>query len=458
MAPTNRHILVNAFNMNSVGHINHGLWTHPRDTSGDYRKLEYWVSLAKTLERGLFDGIFLADILGTYDIYGGNVDVTLRESAQLPVNDPILLVSAMAAVTRHLGFGVTVNVNQEPPYTFARRMSTLDHLTDGRIGWNIVTGYLDSAARAVGRDAQIGHDQRYDQADEYLDVLYKLWEGSWDDDAVRRDKVARVFADPAKVRKVIHHGAFYDVEGYHLSEPSPQRTPLLYQAGTSGRGQRFAARHAECVFVGALTPEAAQKTARQIRAAVVAAGRRAEDVRIFVGICVVTDRSHAAAQEKFADYLAYASPEAGLAHFAASTGIDFTRYGLDDPIPYGETNAIQSASKLAQTNNWTKRDLLAKHAIGGRYPQIVGTPAEVADELERWVDVGEIDGFNLTRIVTPETYEDFADLIVPELQGRGRYKTHYAQGTLRQKIFGAGDRLPSRHAAGAFRPHRIAAE
>ncbi len=458
MASQTKHILVNAFNMNSVGHINHGLWTHPRDTSGDYRKLDYWTSLAKTLERGLFDGIFLADILGTYDIYGGNVDVTLRESAQLPVNDPILLISAMAAVTRHLGFGVTVNVNQEPPYTFARRMSTLDHLTDGRIGWNIVTGYLDSAARAVGRVAQIGHDQRYDQADEYLDVLYKLWEGSWDDDAVRRDKAARVFADPTKVHKVIHHGAFYDVEGYHLSEPSPQRTPLLYQAGTSGRGQRFAARHAECVFIGAQTPEAAQKTSREIRAALVSAGRRPDDVKIFVGICVVTDRSAAAAQEKFADYRSYASPEAGLAHFAAATGIDFTRYGLDEPIPYGDTNAIQSTTKLAQTNNWTKRDLLAQHAIGGRYPQIVGAPTDVADELGRWINVGEIDGFNLTRIVTPETYEDFADLIVPELQNRGLYKTEYTEGTLRRKIFGAGDRLPARHAAGAFRPRPIAAE
>ncbi|MFC3059132.1 LLM class flavin-dependent oxidoreductase [Paenirhodobacter populi] len=458
MALPGKQILVNAFNMNSVGHINHGTWTHPRDTSTDYRKLDYWTSLAKTLERGLFDGLFLADILGTYDIYGGNVDLTLRESIQLPVNDPILLVSAMAAVTEHLGFGVTVNVNQEPPYTFARRMSTLDHLTGGRIGWNIVTGYLDSAARAVGRDAQTGHDLRYDQADEYLDVLYKLWEGSWDEDAVRRDKAARVFADPAKVRKVIHHGRFYDVEGYHLSEPSPQRTPLLYQAGASGRGQRFAARHAECVFIGALTPEAAQKTSRDIRAAVVAAGRQPEDVKIFVGINVVTDRSSAAAREKLQDYLAYTSPEAGLAHFAASTGIDFARYGLDDPIPYGETNSIQSATKLAQTQKWTKRDLLAKHALGGRYPALVGTPAEVADELERWVRVGEIDGFNLTRIVTPESYEDFADLVVPELQDRGVYKTEYAAGTLRHKVFGAGDRLPARHAAEAFRPNRLAAE
>ncbi|MFT3688242.1 LLM class flavin-dependent oxidoreductase [Paenirhodobacter sp.] len=446
-----KQIIVNAFKMNCVGHINHGQWTHPRDTSVNYHRLDYWTTLAQTLERGLFDGIFLADILGTYDIYGGGIDLTLREAIQLPVNDPILLISAMAAVTRGLGFGVTVNVNQEAPYTFARRMSTLDHLTGGRVGWNIVTGYLDSAARAVGRDAQAAHDLRYDQADEYLEVLYKLWEGSWDDDAVIRDRARRIYADPAKVRPVVHHGRFYNVEGPHLSEPSPQRTPVLYQAGTSGRGQRFAARHAECVFIGAASPEAAQATSRALRAAAVAAGRRAEDLKILVGICVIPGRTRAEAADKLADYRAHASPEAGLAHFAASTGIDFARYGLDDPIPYGPTNAIQSATKIAETHRWTKRDLLGQLAIGGRYPVVSGTPAEVADTLHRWVEVGEIDGFNLTRIVTPESYEDFADLVVPELQGRGLYKTAYAEGTLRRRLFGEGDRLPARHAAGAFR-------
>lgn len=452
MAPLGKQILVNAFNMNCVGHINHGQWTHPRDQSHNYTKLSYWTDLAQTLEQGLFDGIFLADILGVYDIYGGNVDATLRESVQLPVNDPILLVSAMAAVTKHLGFGVTVNVNQEAPYTFARRMSTLDHLTEGRIGWNIVTGYLDSAARAVGRDAQTGHDLRYDQADEYLDLLYKLWEGSWDDDAVIRDRARRIYADPAKVRKITHQGRFYQSEGYHLSEPSPQRTPVLYQAGSSGRGQAFAARHAECVFIGAPTKDIARKTSRALRAAVVAAGRKPDDIRIFAGICVVTDHSPSAAADKLAEYRAASSPEAGLVHFSATTGIDFAPYGLDDPIPYGETNAIQSATKLAETNRWTKRDLLDQLAIGGRYPLATGTPAQVADELESWIRDGEIDGFNLTRIVTPDSYRDFAQMIVPELQSRGSYKTEYAPGTLRSRIFGAGDRLPDRHAGAAFRP------
>ncbi|RKP49621.1 LLM class flavin-dependent oxidoreductase [Pararobbsia silviterrae] len=444
-------ILLNAFNMNCVGHINHGLWTHPRDRSVDYRTIEYWTEQARILERGLFDGFFLADIVGVYDIYARNVDLTLRESIQLPVNDPLMLISAMAAVTRHLGFGVTVNLTYEAPYLLARRFSTLDHLTRGRIGWNIVTGYLDSAARAMGLDEQIAHDERYDRADEYLDVLYKLWEGSWEDDAVLRDRGARVFADPAKVHRVRHHGRYYKVDGYHLSEPSPQRTPVLFQAGSSGRGQRFAAQHAECVFISPPNRETGRKTVAALRQALVDAGRRPDDVKVFVGAAVVTGRTDAEAREKYADYRAHASREAGLAHFAASTGVDFTQYDLDAPIDYTPGNAIESATRTAAQHGWTRRKLLEMFELGGRYPAIVGDASHVADELQAWVEETGVDGFNLSRTVVPESYEDFVDLVVPELQHRGVYKTEYAEGSLRHRLFGNGDRLPERHTAATYR-------
>ncbi|MCA3208744.1 LLM class flavin-dependent oxidoreductase, partial [Cupriavidus sp.] len=353
--------------------------------------------------------------------------------------------------TRHLGFGVTVNLTYEQPYLLARRFSTLDHLTRGRVGWNIVTGYLDSAARAMGLDAQLAHDERYDRADEYLEVLYKLWEGSWRDDAVLRDKAARVFADPARVRKVSHQGRYYKVDGYHLSEPSRQRTPVLFQAGSSGRGQRFAARHAECVFISPPTKEAARKTVSALREQLVAAGRRPDDVKVFMGAAVVTGRTEAEAREKHAEYRDYASREAGLAHFAASTGVDFGRYGLDDPVDYGGGNAIESATKTAAQHGWTRRKLLDLFELGGRYPAIVGDASQVADTLASWVDETGVDGFNLSRTVVPESYEDFVDLVVPALQDRGRYKTAYAEGSLRHKLFAEGDRLPHRHAAAAFR-------
>lgn len=446
-----REIRLNAFDMNCVGHINHGLWTHPRDRSDEYRRLDYWTSLAATLERGLFDGLFLADIVGVYDVYRQSVDLTAREAIQLPVNDPLMLVSAMAAVTKGLGFGVTVNVQAEEPYLFARRMSTLDHLTDGRIGWNIVTGYLDSAARATGAAALGEHDARYDRADDCLDLLYALWEGGWDDDAVRRDRAARVYADPARVRKIRHDGPYYRAEAYHLSEPSPQRTPVLYQAGTSGRGRRFAARHAECVFISSPDKTVARDASRAIRRGAVAEGRRADDVRIFAGITVVVDRTEKAAREKYEDYARHASPEAGLAHFSAGTGIDFSQYGLDEPIAYGKGNFVQTMVDLARERGWTKRDILAGMPLGGRYPLVVGDPHQVADALEAWIDEGEVDGFNLARTVAPESYEDFIDLVVPVLQERGRYKTAYGEDTLRSRLFGDGDRLPRRHPAAAFR-------
>ena len=222
-----RPLLLNAFAMNCVGHINHGLWTHPRDRSADYNDIAHWTGIVRTLERGLFDGLFLADIVGAYDVYQGSLDITLRESIQLPLSDPIPLVGALLPATRHLGFGITVNLTYEHPYLLARRFATLDHLSRGRVGWNIVTGYLDSAARAMGLPAQPEHDSRYDQADEFMDIAYRLWEASWDADAVVRDRAARVYTRPDGVRPVRHHGANYRVEGVALWEPSPQRTPLL---------------------------------------------------------------------------------------------------------------------------------------------------------------------------------------------------------------------------------------
>ncbi|MFP4592536.1 LLM class flavin-dependent oxidoreductase [uncultured Ralstonia sp.] len=448
-------ILLNAFNMNCVGHINHGLWTHPRDRSVDYRKLSYWTDLAKLLERGLFDGLFIADIVGVYDVYQQSADVTLRESIQLPVNDPLMLVSAMAAATEHLSFGLTVNLTYEQPYLLARRFSTLDHLTDGRVGWNIVTGYLESAARAMGLTGQIAHDERYDRADEFLDVVYQLWEGSWEDDAVLRDRAARVFAQPDKVHRIRHHGRYYDVEGYHLSEPSPQRTPVLFQAGSSARGQTFAGEHAECVFLSGQSTSATRDQVAQLRQAAVLAGRRPGDVKALMGITVVVDKTEKLAREKLAEYQRHASAEAGLAHFSAGAGVDYSTYALDDPLRAVKTNAIESSVRRATGGDaqFTVRHLLGQLALGGRYTTIVGDPQQVADALQHWMDETDIDGFNLARTVTPESYADFIDLVVPELQNRGVYKTAYAPGTLRRKLFGDSDRLPAAHPGAQRRRH-----
>lgn len=445
-------ILLNAFNMNCIGHINHGLWTHPRDNSTQYHTLEYWTELAQLLERGLFDGLFIADIVGVYDVYQNSVDVTLKESIQLPVNDPLLLVSAMAAVTKNLGFGLTANLTYEAPYLFARRMSTLDHLSRGRVGWNIVTGYLDSAARAMGLSEQVEHDRRYDQADEYLQVLYKLWEGSWEDDAVINDREQRIYAQPGKVHKVEHKGEFYQVEGYHLCEPSTQRTPVLFQAGSSERGLQFAGQHAECVFISGQNKTSTRDQVDKVRASAVAAGRNPDDIKVFMGLNVIVGKTEAEARAKHAEYREFASAEAGVAHFSASTGIDFSQYELDEPIQYVKSNAIQSATKNLKNNDWTRQKLLDQHALGGRYITLIGSVEQVADELESWIAETGLDGFNLTRIVTPESFVDFIDLVIPELQRRGSYKTAYDNGSLREKLFPEGGaRLPSRHVGASYR-------
>ena len=450
-----REILLNAFHMNTVGHQAFGLWTHPRNKARDYNRLETWVELARILERGLFDGLFLADVLGIYDVYANSPDAALRHAVQVPVNDPMLLIPAMAMATKHLGFGVTCTLSFEPPYTFARRMSTLDHLTDGRIGWNIVTGYLESAAMGMGQGAQTGHDRRYDMAEDYMGAVYKLWEASWEEGAVRRDAQAGVFTDPSKVHRVRHDGEFYKIDAIHLSEPSPQRTPVLYQAGSSERGRGFAGRHAECVFVAGATPSGIKPTVADIRRRAVAAGRRADDVRIFAVATVIVGLDEAEARAKLAECLAHGDHEAALTQLSGSTGIDFSAMPPDAVLRHVRTEAQQSAvdglTIADPSREWTVRELAEHHVLGGRGPLLVGSPAGVADELEAWMDEAGIDGFNLAHVLTPESFADVADLLVPELQRRGCYKTAYRPGTYREKLFGRA-RLAPPHPAAAVRP------
>ena len=441
-----KEILLNAFDMNTVGHIQHGMWRHPRDQSHRFTELSYWTELARTLERGLFDGIFLADVLGVYDVLGGGPEAAIRNAVQVPLADPMLLIPAMASVTSHLGFGVTCTTTYEPPFLFARRMSTLDALTKGRIGWNIVTGYLDSAARAMGLQTQVPHDERYDWADDYLDTVYRLWEASWDDDAVVMDRNVGLYTDPAKVRRVQGVGR-YTMDAMHLCAPTPQRTPVLYQAGASTRGRQFAATHAECVFLnGTSKPQVAALVA-DLRA------QAQHALKIFVGATVVVGRTDAEAVEKFTEYRSHASVEGALAHFSASTGIDFAKLDMDDPIPSAPTQSNQSNVEAVTTKAasvWTKRKLIESFIFGSRQPPIVGGPQTVADALIAWTREADVDGFNLSRTVMPECLDDFVDLVVPVLQERGVFKTAYREGPLRQKLFGH-PRLPKAHRGAAAR-------
>lgn len=442
-------LLLNAFEMLVPVHQSPGLWRHPDSQAARFAELGYWTDLARALEAGGFHGIFFADVLGQYDVYGGSADEAVRGGVQYPALDPLLIVTALAAATERLGFGVTASVTYEQPYLLARKFGTLDHLSGGRIGWNIVTSYQESAARNLGRGRQLAHDERYDRAEEFMDVVYKLWEASVDDGAVRADAGANVFVDPARVRGIGHAGAGYNVPGPALVGPSPQRTPLLFQAGASSRGKAFAAKHAEAVFFSSSTPAQARKFITGLRSELVATGRAADSVKVFNLATVIAAETDEAAAAKLADYDSYVDTDAALALFAGWTGIDLSGLDHDAPLEYvtsdGNQSALAQFTTLDPDREWTLREVAKFVSIGGRGPVIVGSPTTIADELERWVEEGGVDGFNLTSAVRPADLLEFARLVSPELRRRGLLSDAPAGATFREAILGAGARLAADH-------------
>ncbi len=438
--------------MNCVSHIQQGLWRRDDTRQLEYASLDPWVELATILEKGCFDALFLADVIGTYDVFRGGADTSMIEAMQIPVNDPAMLIPAMAHATEHLGFAYTSSVLQMPPFTFARQASTLDHLTDGRVGWNIVTSYLRNAGTNLGLGGLPPHDERYDRADEYLDVVYKLWEGSWEEDAVLRDRVRGQYCDPKKVHPIHHRGTYYEVEGPHLAEPSLQRTPVLFQAGTSTRGRTFAARHAECVFFveslkGVLGPAS---VVRDIRKQTASFGRDPNGIRFFQGLSPVVGGTEAEAKAKADAYIEQMSMDGALAHISGTIGVDLGDIDIDLPLHAIQTRAMRGWTKgiieAEPDKTKTFRDLIRARTIE-RF--LVGTPEQIADSLEAWYEAG-VDGFNITYNVTPGTFVDFIDAVVPELQARGLVQHEYAPGTLREKLMGHA-RLPADHPAAAYR-------
>lgn len=448
-----RQLRFNAFDMNCVGHQSPGLWAHPRDKSWKYKDLDYWQDLARTLEKGIFDGIFIADVIGYYDVYKGSNYHAIQQAAQIPVNDPLQLAAPIALATEHLGIGITASTSFEHPYTFARRIATADHHTKGRVGWNIVTSYLESGAKNIGEGGLRRHHDRYEVAAEYVEVLYKLLEGSWEEGAVVRDAQKRIFTHPEKVHEIGHKGKFFDVPGYQLTEPSPQRTPVLYQAGASGPGKEFAAAHAECIFVAAPTKSLLKAYVSEIRSRAAKAGRDPRKLYIYNLASIVTDGTDAKAQAKFDDYKQYFSYDGSLVFMSGWSGIDFGQYAPDDLVKKVETNAIISMVEHFSSRDkpWSIEELAKFGGIGGLGPVFVGSPTKVADTLQEWVEDTDVDGFNLAYAVTPESFEDIVEFIVPELQRRGVYPTAYRPGTLRDKLFGEGPYLQAPHPAAQYR-------
>ena len=439
-----------AFVMNTASHITHGLWRDPAGQQIDFDDLNVWVSLAKKLEAGGFDAIFFADVVGLYGDYDGGWEHHAKLGLQIPSNDPLVILAALATHTEHLGLAFTAGPIQEPPFNFARRVSTLDHASNGRIAWNIVTGALENGWRNFGHDGLLPHDDRYAWADEYLDVLYKLWEGSWDDDALQKNRATGIYADPTKIHKIHHVSERYRVEGPHLVSPTPQRTPLLFQAGSSPVGRDFAARNAEAQFIVAPSPEKARVLIDDTRRLVVEHGRRADDLKFFQGLSFVIGSTEEEARRKEAELEAKIDIDGMIAHFGGSLGVDLGSYEPDTPIDVIHTEGGQSGlawlKESVEGRVPTLADVVKLRARGTR---VVGTPEQIADRLQEWSDAG-VDGINVINATIPGSYEEFIDHVLPVLRERGLARDGYAEGTLRKKLFGS-DRLSERHPAARYR-------
>ncbi|KAI2471842.1 Nitrilotriacetate monooxygenase component A/pristinamycin IIA synthase subunit A [Annulohypoxylon bovei var. microspora] len=442
-AKPKKSLVLNAFVMMCSGHQSPGLWRHPDDESWRFNEISHWVELAKLLEDAKFHGIFIADVLGGYDVYSNSLDPAKISGAQWPVNEPFSIIAAMAAATKSIGFGVTASTTYEQPYHFARRLSTIDHLSKGRLGWNIVTSYLDSAAKNLGFTEQPKHDDRYAQAEEYVQVIYKLLESSWRDDAVKLDRASGVYTQPDLVRPIDHRGKFFAVPGPHLCQPSPQRTPLILQAGTSRAGKRFAAQNAEAIFVSAHAPDVCAGSVAEVRElAKTRFGRDPKNIKVLALVTAILGRTEDEARAKLADYRKYASHEGALALFGGWTGIDLSKYGEEEELRQVESNAVRStvegyARFAPGTSKWTRQTVAEHVAIGGNGPIFVGTPSQVADGLEAWVAEADVDGFNFAYALFPQSFKDISELLIPELRRRGLFWDDYAVpgGTYRENFY-----------------------
>ncbi|MCU9594476.1 LLM class flavin-dependent oxidoreductase [Caldibacillus thermolactis] len=448
-----KQIHLNGFTQNSVAPHSPGLWKHPKDQGHRHRDLDYWINLAKLLERGKFDAIFLADVLGIYDVYENSYKPAIRNAVQVPLHDTLLQISAMAAATKHLGFAATYSATYTQPYKLAREFSTLDHLSKGRVAWNIVTSYLKSEAINLGLEKQIEHDTRYDRADEYMDVVYKLWEKSWEDDAIKFDKKNGIYTDPEKVHPINHKGKYFNVPGVHLVDPSPQRTPVLFQAGASSRGRDFAAKHAEGIFtVTGNNIKELQRFSADIRERARKFGRDPYDIKIFPAIVPIVGSTEEEAKAKYEELLSFLSYEGTAALLSGHTGVDFSQYNpeeyVEDVITDASHGFLQKYTVESTSKRWTVREAVLHHGLGIGAMKLVGTPEQIADKLEKMSIEGDVDGFNIIQAASPVTLEEFVDHVVPVLQARGIYRKEYEANTLRENLFGKGNiHLPNRHPA-----------
>jgi len=404
-----------------MGYGSSNLWRHPDDNRVDSLGYDFWVDSAHSIEAAGFDFVFFGDVLAIYEAYQGSARASILSGVELPAHDPFSIASAMLAVTRTLGVIVTASTTYEHPFSLARRFSTLDHLSRGRIGWNVVTSYLPRAANNFGLSEAVPHDKRYDRAEEFLDVALKLWEDSWDDDAYVVDRNTGLFARPDGVRTIDHPGPLYPVRGPHLSPPSPQRAPALFQATWSERGLQFAARHSEVVFGGSQSIDDMRQGIDYTRAAAAAIGRDPDTLSFAGAFTFVTAPTQAAVEEKVADLqrVHESNVDALAAGYGDWTGVDLAKFSADAEVT-GSTDHTQSEYQNKAAARSAGQVWGELRALGsGEATHFVGTPDNVVDAIEDYALRTGVDSLVVRPFLFPGTVDDFAEHLAPRLRERG---------------------------------------
>ncbi|OYN76067.1 LLM class flavin-dependent oxidoreductase [Mycolicibacterium sphagni] len=417
-----------------------GSWRHPA-TEHRYLDASYYAKIGRQLEEGCFDLVFFDDRLAMPGIYGGSVAEAARYGARPVKLDLSVILGVLAQTTSHIGLGATYSTTYYAPFHVARTFATLDHLSGGRAAWNVVTSVNDSEAQNFGLESHLGHDERYDRADEFLDVVAGLWD-TWDDDAILHDRTSGIFADPDKIHELGHVGQYFSARGPLTVPRTPQGRPVIIQAGSSGRGREFASRWADLIFTGDPGLQVALDHYRDQKQRIADAGRDPASVRICPMAYAVVGESEAHAKEREAMLLNdLVHPMASLTLLSELMNYDFAQHDLDDPVTDELIASVSGIRGLVQNlrthiggDTVTVRDLAEHRATLLQGPRFVGTGPQVADQMAEWFEAGACDGFVLAATHFPGAFEDIVRMVVPELQRRGLARTEYEGKTLRDNL------------------------
>ncbi|MBB4864937.1 FMN-dependent oxidoreductase (nitrilotriacetate monooxygenase family) [Pseudomonas nitritireducens] len=427
-----RTLSLGAFLMATGHHVS--AWRHPEVPADGGLDFRLYKRLAQVAEAAKFDAVFVAD-----SVAAPTSEIASR-MARSDHFEPLTLLSALAAVTERIGLIGTVTTSYNEPYHVARKFASLDHLSAGRAGWNLVTS--DAAAEALNfnRQEHFGHAERYARAREFHEVVTGLWD-SWEDDAFTRDKISGQYYDPAKLHVLHHEGEHFRVQGPLNVARSPQGRPVIVQAGSSETGRELAAQTAEVVFTAQTSLAAARDFYNDLKGRLPSFGRSADDLRIMPGVFVVVGQSQAEAQEKFEEFQELVEPQVGVALLSRMLGnFDLSAYPLDGPLPElpltdsGQRSRQLLLTELAGRENLTLAQLGRRIAGGRGHYSLIGTPTQIADELQAWFEGGAADGFNVLVPHLPGGLEDVANHVVPELQRRGLFRREYSGHTLRDHL------------------------